>query len=65
MNFESWIASKVLNGKEATISLALLEAKMYEPAIKGWIDATAKKFDCKSTIHWKSNVVTFYPRGQA
>jgi hypothetical protein len=65
MNIESWIASKVFNGTEATISLALLEEKMYEPAIKGWIGTTAKNFDCKATIHWASNVVTFYPRGQA
>ena len=62
MNIEAWIQNQVTSGKEAEISLTLLERLMYEPAIKHWIDSTAKKFGCKATIHWKSNVVTFYPR---
>jgi len=61
MNYEAWIAEKVNSGKEATISLALLEKLMYEPAIKHWIESTAKKLGCKATIHWKDDVVTFYP----
>lgn len=60
-NFEEWIAEKVNRGEEATISLGLLEKLMYEPAIKHWIDSTAKKLDCKVTIHLPSGVVTFYP----
>jgi len=39
----------------------LLEKLIYEPAIKHWIESTAKKLGCKATIHWKSDVVTFYP----
>lgn len=62
MNIEAWIQNQVTSGKEAEISLTLLERLMYEPAIKHWIDSIAKKFGCKATIHWKSNVVTFYPR---
>ena len=61
MNYEAWIAEKVNSGKEATISLCLLEKLMYEPSIKHWIESTAKKLGCKATIHWKSDVVTFYP----
>ena len=60
-NFEEWIAEKVNRGEEATISLMVLESKMHEPAIKHWIDSTAKKLGCKASIHWNSDVVTFYP----
>jgi len=38
-----------------------IRLQMYEPAIKHWIESTAKKLGCKATIHWKSDVVTFYP----
>ena len=61
MNYEAWIAEKVNSGKEANISLCLLEKLMYKFAIKHWIESTAKKLGCKATIHWKSDVVTFYP----
>jgi len=61
MNYEAWIAEKVNSGKEATISLGLLEKLMYEPSIKHWIERTAKKLGCKATIYWKDDVVTFYP----
>ena len=61
MNYEAWIAEKVNSGKEATISLCLLEKLIYEPAIKHWIESTAKKLGCKVTIHLPSGVVTFYP----
>jgi len=61
MNYEAWIAEKVNSGKEASISLCLLEKLIYEPAIMHWIERTAKKLGCKATIHWKSDVVTFYP----
>ena len=64
MNIEAWIQNQVAAGKEAEISLTLLERLMYEPAIKHWIDSTAKKLGCKATIHWASNVVTFYPRAK-
>jgi hypothetical protein len=60
-NIESTIAQKVNNGLEASVSLALLEKLMYEPTIKHWIENTAKKLGCKATIHWASDVVTFYP----
>ena len=65
MNIEAFIAEKVQRGEVAEISIGLLEHSMYEPAIKHWIDSTAKKLECKATIHSKSDVVTFYPRGQA
>ncbi len=65
MNIEALISHNVCNGKETEISLALLERLMHEPAIKNWIDSTAKKLDCTATIHWKSDVVTFYPRGKS
>ena len=64
-NYETWIASKVLNGKEAEISLAVLESTMYEPEIKHWIFRIAKKLGCKATVHWESDLVTFYPVSQS
>jgi hypothetical protein len=60
-NIELTIAQRVNNGMEASVSLSLLEKLMYEPAIKHWIESTAKKLGCKATIHWSSDVVTFYP----
>jgi hypothetical protein len=62
VNIEAWIQNQVNSGKEAEISLALLERQMYEPAIKNWIKSTAKKLDCTAVVHWASDVVTFYPR---
>jgi len=60
-NIESTIAQKINNGMEASVSLSLLEKLMHEPAIKHWIESIAKKLGCKATIHWASDVVTFYP----
>jgi len=65
MNIEAWIQNQVNSGKEAEISLALLERQMHEPAIKNWIRSTAKKLGCTAVVHWASNVVTFYPRSIA
>lgn len=71
MNYEAWIASQVLNGKDATISLALLE-RAYPPevpalrAIQRWTEHVCRKIGCTATIHAASDVVTFYPvKGQA
>ncbi len=66
MNFEAWIASQVTNGRDATISLALLE-KAYPDevpalrAIQHWTDQICRKIGCTATIHPASDVVTFYP----
>lgn len=70
MNIQSWVAARVLYGKEATVSLALLEnqypdhfpAKML--AIKDWVDQLCKRLGCTATIHVASDVVTFYPRSK-
>ena len=62
MSIEAWIQNQVTSGKEAEISLALLERQMYEPEIKDWIKRTAKKLGCAAVVHWASDVVTFYPR---
>ncbi len=65
MNIEAMISHNVCNGKEVEVSLALLERSMHNQAIKHWIDSTAKKLGCTATIHWKSDVVTFYQRGKS
>jgi hypothetical protein len=70
MNFEAWITSQVTNGRDATISLALLE-KAYPDevpalrAIQHWADQICRKIGCTAIIHFASDVVTFYPtKGQ-
>ncbi len=66
MNYEAWIASQVLHGKDATISLALLE-QAYPPevpalkAIQHWAEQICRNLGCTTTIHATSDVVTFYP----
>lgn len=66
MNYEAWIASQVLYGRDATISLALLE-KAYPDevpalrAIQHWAKQICRKIGCTATIHAASGVVTFYP----
>lgn len=69
MNIEAWISSNVCNGKDATISMALLEHLFGEPfaekRISLWADDFAKKLGVKATIHIASNVVTFYPKEKA
>ena len=66
LNYSNWVTAKVLCGKEATISLMLLE-ELYPPgipaiaAIKHWADALCKQLGCKATIHYGSDVITFYP----
>ncbi len=70
MNYEAWIASQVTNGRDATISLALLEQAYPDevPALKAiqhWADQICRKIGCTATIHPASDVVTFYPtKGQ-
>ena len=70
MNYEAWIASEVTNGRDATISLALLEQAYPDevPALKSiqhWADQICRKIGCTATIHPASDVVTFYPtKGQ-
>ena len=70
MNYEAWIASEVTNGRDATISLALLEQAYPDevPALKAirhWADQICRKIGCTATIHPASDVVTFYPtKGQ-
>ena len=70
MKFEPWIASRVTNGRDATISLALLE-KAYPdevPALRAihrWAEQICRKIGCTAIIHFASDVVTFYPtKGQ-
>jgi len=70
MNYEAWIASQVTNGRDATISLALLE-QAYPPevpalrAIQHWSEQICRNLGCSATIHAPSDVVTFYPtKGQ-
>jgi hypothetical protein len=71
MNFEAWVSEQVSAGEDATISLRLLEeifGKFYfERRIEIWADALSERLGVTATIHWPSNVVTFYPRarGQA
>jgi hypothetical protein len=66
MNYEAWIASQVLCGKDATISLALLE-QAYPPevpalrAIQDWAEQVCRNLGCTATIHVASDFVTFYP----
>lgn len=71
MNYEAWIASQVLHGRDATISLALLEQAYPNEvpalrAIQHWTEQICRNLGCTATIHAASDVVTFYPvRGQA
>ena len=70
MNYEAWIASEVTNGRDATISLALLEQAYPNEvpalrAIQHWTEQICRNLGCTATIHAASDVVTFYPvRGQ-
>jgi hypothetical protein len=71
MNYEAWIASQVTNGRDATISLSLLE-RAYSPevpalkAIQHWAEQLCRKIGCTATIYAASDVVTFYPvKGRA
>jgi hypothetical protein len=70
MNYEAWIASQVLCGREATISLALLEQAYPDevPALRAiyrWAEQIRRKIRCTAIIHFASDVVTFYPvKGQ-
>ena len=66
MNYESFIAGHVMHGREATISLALLERGISKEvpalrALESWADGVCKRLGCTATIHVKSDVVTFYP----
>lgn len=66
MNYMAFIASKVQHGKEATISLALLERSMSSEvpalrAIEYWSKGICRELNCTASIHPMSNVVTFYP----
>ncbi len=69
MNIEAWVVGEVANGREATISLALLE-RSYPPevpalrAIQDWANQLCKRLGCTATIHAASDVVTFYPRSK-
>lgn len=65
MSIEKWILTQINKGEEATISLAMLEKLMDGPfmgsRIKDWATGFAKKHGCKCTIHFPSDVITFYP----
>ena len=69
--YEDWIASQVTNGRDATISLALLEQAYPDevPALRAiyrWAEQICRKIGCTAIIHTASDVVTFYPvKGQA
>ncbi len=71
VNFTTWVTGKVLCGKEAEISLALLERQYPEDfpakmsAIKDWADQLCKQLGCTATIHVPSDIITFYPRSKA
>jgi hypothetical protein len=69
MNITAWINNEVNNGREATISLAVLENLFQAPAeiskldlISYWAKNINIQLDCKSTIHLASDIITFYPR---
>ncbi len=69
MNFEAWISEQVSAGEDATISLWALEKKLFgsfyfERRIAIWANALAKQLGVVATIHWHSDVVTFYPRAR-
>ena len=66
MNYEAWIASRVTNGRAAIISLALLEQTYPDEvpalrAIQHWAEQICRNLGCTATIHFASDVVTFYP----
>lgn len=66
MSIESWIGTQVFGGKDATISVALLEKSIPSglpsmSAIKDWASAVCRKFGCEYSIHFASDVITFYP----
>ena len=66
MNFHLWVASKVECGEEATVSLALLERGLPDEIpslrfVENWAKQLAFKLGCKATLHFASDVVTFYP----
>lgn len=66
MNYQNWIASRVLAGEEATISLALLEKNIPDELpslriIEGWVNGVCKALGCTATIFAGSDLVTFYP----
>ncbi len=69
MNYSKWVESKVLFGREATISLAVLE-KLYPedfPAIDAiniWAVQLSRELECRFVIYLKSDVITFYPRSK-
>ena len=69
MNIEAWVVGEVTNGREATISLALLE-KSYPPeipalrAVASWVEGVCRRIGCVATIHLATDVVTFYPRSK-
>jgi hypothetical protein len=66
MSIDAWVAGKVQSGEEATVSLALIETGLPDeiPALRfveHWAKQLASKLGCKATIHFASDVVTFYP----
>jgi hypothetical protein len=66
MNYEAWIASQVLHGRDTTISLGLLDQAYPDEvpalrAIQHWTDQICRKIGCTATIYAVSDVVTFYP----
>lgn len=66
MNYTAFIASKVRRGREATISLALLERNIHPEvpalrAIEYWAKDICRELNCTASIHIASDVVTFYP----
>lgn len=69
MNIAAWISNEVSNGREASISLALLENLFQAPVeisksdlISYWARNISIQLDCKVTIHLASDIITFYPR---
>jgi hypothetical protein len=66
MNIDAWVAGTVQSGEEATVSLALLETGLPDEIpslrfVEHWAKQLAAKLGCKATIHFASDVVTFYP----
>ena len=66
MNLEAYIFNKVFSGEEANISMALLERQFgesfTEKRIELWAIGLIKKLGVKATIHFQSDVITFYPK---
>ena len=66
MNYENYILSKVLRGREITISLAFLEKEIPSeiPSLKvieDWAKKICREYGIRAIIYAASDVITFFP----